>query len=464
MNSYKKLINNSIIFAVGTLGSKVVSFLLVPLYTYYLSTVEYGTVDLVITTVNMLIPIVSVSAYEAVLRFTMDKNEEPDVILSNSLLIALGGFLIAILFYPVLNYFGVLNGNLIYLYLILIAQMVERILAQYTRALGKIKLFAANGILLTFSTGILNIIFLVFLNLEVLGYYWALILSYTISATFLLIASRAYSDFRVSNINKPKLKVLLDYALPLIPNSLMWWLINASSRYFITWFISVGANGLFAVASRIPSLLNIVYQVFNQAWQLSAIEEYESNNKSTFYSNIFEILYVLMFLATSAMILIVKPMFSYLFASDYYTAWRIVPYLLLGAVFSSFSSYLGSNYVAAKQTKGVFKTSVYGGIISLLFNITLIPTLGIVGAGLSSMISFYVTFLIRYHDTQQFIQMAIDWKKFYINIGLIFAQVALLYSGIGIYLELVIGIILLLAQLFINQKPILTILKMFLKK
>lgn len=464
MNSYKKLINNSIIFAVGTLGSKVVSFLLVPLYTYYLSTVEYGTVDLVITTVNMLIPIVSVSAYEAVLRFTMDKNEEPDVILSNSLLIALGGFLIAILFYPVLNYFGVLNGNLIYLYLILIAQMVERILAQYTRALGKIKLFAANGILLTFSTGILNIIFLVFLNLGVLGYYWALILSYTISATFLLIASRAYSDFRVSNINKPKLKVLLDYALPLIPNSLMWWLINASSRYFITWFISVGANGLFAVASRIPSLLNIVYQVFNQAWQLSAIEEYESNNKSTFYSNIFEILYVLMFLATSAMILIVKPMFSYLFASDYYTAWRIVPYLLLGAVFSSFSSYLGSNYVAAKQTKGVFKTSVYGGIISLLFNITLIPTLGIVGAGLSSMISFYVTFLIRYHDTQQFIQMAIDWKKFYINIGLIFAQVALLYSGIGIYLELVIGIILLLAQLFINQKPILTILKMFLKK
>ena len=464
MNSYKKLINNSIIFAVGTLGSKVVSFLLVPLYTYYLSTVEYGTVDLVITTVNMLIPIVSVSAYEAVLRFTMDKNEEPDVILSNSLLIALGGFLIAILFYPVLNYFGVLNGNLIYLYLILIAQMVERILAQYTRALGKIKLFAANGILLTFSTGILNIIFLVFLNLGVLGYYWALILSYTISATFLLIASRAYSDFRVSYINKPKLKVLLDYALPLIPNSLMWWLINASSRYFITWFISVGANGLFAVASRIPSLLNIVYQVFNQAWQLSAIEEYESNNKSTFYSNIFEILYVLMFLATSAMILIVKPMFSYLFASDYYTAWRIVPYLLLGAVFSSFSSYLGSNYVAAKQTKGVFKTSVYGGIISLLFNITLIPTLGIVGAGLSSMISFYVTFLIRYHDTQQFIQMAIDWKKFYINIGLIFAQVALLYSGIGIYLELVIGIILLLAQLFINQKPILTILKMFLKK
>lgn len=464
MNSYKKLINNSIIFAVGTLGSKVVSFLLVPLYTYYLSTVEYGTVDLVITTVNMLIPIVSVSAYEAVLRFTMDKNEEPDVILSNSLLIALGGFLIAILFYPVLNYFGVLNGNLIYLYLILIAQMVERILAQYTRALGKIKLFAANGILLTFSTGILNIIFLVFLNLGVLGYYWALILSYTISATFLLIASRAYSDFRVSNINKPKLKVLLDYALPLIPNSLMWWLINASSRYFITWFISVGTNGLFAVASRIPSLLNIVYQVFNQAWQLSAIEEYESNNKSTFYSNIFEILYVLMFLATSAMILIVKPMFSYLFASDYYTAWRIVPYLLLGAVFSSFSSYLGSNYVAAKQTKGVFKTSVYGGIISLLFNITLIPTLGIVGAGLSSMISFYVTFLIRYHDTQQFIQMAIDWKKFYINIGLIFAQVALLYSGIGIYLELVIGIILLLAQLFINQKPILTILKMFLKK
>src|SRR5699024_8019643 len=175
------------------------------------------------------------------------------------------GFIIAILFYPILNYFNILEGNLFYLYIILLAQMIERILAHYTRALGKVKLFAFNGILLTFTTGILNILFLVYFGLGIAGYYWAIILSYALSAIFLIVAPGTYKDLRLSNNNRNTIYKLVYFAVPMIPNSLMWWLINASSRYFITWFVGISANGLFAVASRIPALLNILYQVFNQA-------------------------------------------------------------------------------------------------------------------------------------------------------------------------------------------------------
>ena len=114
MNSYKKLVNNSMIFAVGTLGSKLVTLLLVPLYTYYLSTAEYGTVDLVVTTINMLLPIVSWSVFEAVLRFSLDKQESPEETLINSLMIALISYLVFILLYPELAYLNLFDNILFF--------------------------------------------------------------------------------------------------------------------------------------------------------------------------------------------------------------------------------------------------------------------------------------------------------------------------------------------------------------
>lgn len=454
MNSYKKLINNSAIFAVGNLGSKLISFLLVPLYTYYLTTSEYGTVDLTITTVNMLLPIVSLSVFEAVLRFVMDKDHDSDVILSNSIVIALLSFGVLFLFYPIINFFGFLGNNLIYLYIILFFFMFEKIFAQYTRAIGKIKLFAANGILLTFTTGALNILFLVFLELGVIGYYWAMISAYIISVLFLMISTKAYATINFKRINKNIVKSLLLFSIPMVPNSLMWWLINASSRYFIRIFVGISANGLFAVASRIPSLLNIVNQIFTQAWQLSAIEEFENKNKSEFYTNVFSYLSSVMFIGTSVVIVILKPAFNLLFSEDFYIAWKVVPFLLLGAVFSSFSGFLGTNYVAAKQTKGVFKTSIYGGIISLTLNAIFIPTLGILGAGISSMVSFFAIFLIRFYDTREFIELQIKWKQFLSNLVIIYIQIGILLITLPSNLELLI-IFVLLVILVLNNRNLL---------
>lgn len=461
MNSYKKLVGNSFIFGIGTMGSRLVSIILVPLYTYYLSTSEYGTVDLVSTTVTMLLPIISASVFEAVLRFIMDKDKSTDSILTNSILIAAIGYFIVLMLFPVLNYLGLFGENLIYLYLLLFVQIFERIFAQYTRAIGKIKIFALNGIIQTLSTGLLNIFFLVNLGLGIHGYFGAMILSSTISILFLNVTTKAYKNIRLNKFNNIISKELLSYSVPMIPNTLMWWLINASSRYFIFFFAGVNANGIFAVASKIPSVINLVNQVFTQAWQLSAIEEYENENKSVFYSNVFGYLSSVMFLGTSAIIVIVKIIFDLFFAADYFVAWRVVPFLLLGAVFSCFSGFLGTNYIAAKQTKGVFKTSVYGGIASLILNLIFIPILGIVGAGVSSMISFFIMFIIRYFDTKRYIEMNINWKKFFINIAIIFVQIGVLFISFPKESELLFEILLFIILFLFNRSLLIPILKMF---
>lgn len=453
MDSYKKLIGNSFIFAVGRLSSKLISFLLVPLYTYYLSTTEYGTVDLVITTVGMLLPVVSASMFDAVLRFIMDNKTDADRIMMNALNVSVIGFIVSLLFYPIILRLDLIGGNtlVLFMYIILFLQILERIFAEYTRAIGEVKKFAINGIILTLSTGIFNVMFLVGFELGVPGYFLAIILANIISIFYLIISTKAHTHFDFSLIKTNDMRILLLYSVPLIPNALMWWLINASSRYFIRYYISVSANGLFAVASRVPTLINIVTQVFMQAWQLSAIEEYESETKSTFYSNVFNYLSSVLFLGTSAIIVILKPMFNVLFAAEYYEAWIVVPFLLLGAVFSSFSGFLGTNYIAAKETKGVFKTSVYGGIVSIVLNFILISSFGLVGAGISSMLSFIVMWILRYYDTRKFIQMDINWNVFIPNLILITIQILLLVANLSTSFEFGIGAGLFIIAIFINR-------------
>ncbi|MFL2128262.1 lipopolysaccharide biosynthesis protein [Ruoffia sp. FAM 26255] len=464
MNSYKKLLNNSFVFAIGSLGSKIINIILVPIYTYYLSAQEYGSVDILITTVSMLLPIVSFSMYDAVLRFAMNKNSNKTIIFSNALFITTIGLILSLSFWPFFKYFGLEINHLPYFYLILFGQVFERLLAHYARGIGKVKVFALNGVILTFSTGILNIIFLVFLKLGIEGYLLSMVFAYTITISYLIYNIKPSNIIKIKVINSTTIKKLLKYSVPLIPNALMWWIINASSRYFILFYVGLSANGLFAVASRIPTFINLISQVFSQAWQLSAIEEYENQGNSDFYSKIFQNFISLMFISSSVIILIIKPLLYYVFAVEYYESWKVVPFLLLGVVFSSFSSFLGAIFIATKETKEVFKTSIYGGIVSLLLNYILIPIFGLIGAGIASMSSFFVMFLLRYVIVNKYIFIKIE-LKFLINyLILLSLQIIVLFINFSLLLEFVIQIIIVLYLIYYNRKLFLNLFKILLNK
>lgn len=464
MNTYKKLINNVIIFSLGNLGSKLLTFLLVPLYTYYLSQEEYGVADLVITTVSMLLPVVSLTMYESVIRFVMNKSLSRESVMVNALSLSMLGYGIFLLFSPLLMYFNVLEGNLLFLYLLLLVQMLNQVFAQYTRGIGQSRVFAFNGIITTFFTGTLNVLFLVKFNWELKGYFLSYILAYAVSTLFLLIVAKPLENFSFKHLDKKVIKEFLNYSVPLIPNNLMWWLINSSSRYFINWFVGVGANGLFAVSSKLPAIINIISQVFSQAWQISVFEEYDKNKNTDFYSVVLDIYLSFLLIATSGIVLIVKPLFSTVFSLEYALAWQPVPFLVLGTVFSSMSSFLGTAYTATKKTEGVFKTSIYGGVISLILNLVFIPRLGIVGAGLSSMISFLLLFIIRFFDTRTILFLKVDWKKIVFTLTIINVQTIVLFMNKGLMQETMLNVILFIVLLFINKNVLSVLLDRLLKK
>lgn len=451
MSTYRKLIENVFIFTLGSLGSKILSFVLVPLYTYYLSQEEYGTADLVITTVSMLLPVVSLTMHEAVIRFVMNKSLDRVTVIVNTLSISLIGYGIFLLFYPFLKIVRVLDGNLEFLYILVFVQMINQIFSQYTRGIGKTRIFALNGIITTFFNGILNVLFIVVFQWNLNGYFLSNIISFALSIIYLYFSVKPLENFTFKRINKEISKELLNYSVPLIPNNLMWWLINSSSRYFINWFIGVGANGLFAISTKLPSIINIVTQVFSQAWQISVFEEYEKNKTTDFYSIVLDVYLSLLLLVTSAIIIIIKPFSMFIFAEEYALSWQPTPFLLLATVFSSMSSFLGTAYTASRRTDGVFRTSIYGGGISLLLNILFVPTLGIVGAGISSMLSFFSMFIIRFFDTKKILSLRLSYQKIAALLFIIGVQTTVIFLKFNIKMEIMINLFLFTIALIINK-------------
>ncbi|MPQ38231.1 oligosaccharide flippase family protein [Lactobacillus plantarum] len=431
MNKYKKLVNNSAIFVIGNFGSKIISLVMVPLYTYVLTTSQYGTVDLFTTTVSLLVPIMSCSIGEAVLRFVMltniNKQQRQGVFTSAITLNIVSQLLFSLIVFPILSYFHIFNGLLIPFIILLAFSQLQTTLSQYTRGIGKVKFFAVNGILMTFITASLNILLLVVFRLQVLGYVWSLIIANVFSVVFLFIASDGWHSFSFSAIDKRLTKKMLVYSIPLIPNMVIWWVITGSTRYFILLFLGSSVNGLFAVANKIPSILSIFTTVFQQAWQISAFEEYSSKKSRDFFSNVFRFYYELLFLGCSLIFIVLRTIIPNIIGTNFQQSWMIMPILLVSVVYQSFSSFIGTNYTASMKTKGVFISSIIGGIISVLCNLVFIPLFGVIGTGIGTLISFFVMFLYRFIDTKKFFEFTLNKDLFIMNNVLVMIQGLLLY-------------------------------------
>ncbi|MBU8586941.1 oligosaccharide flippase family protein [Priestia megaterium] len=463
MNSYKKLVNNSIIFAIGNLGTKLIVFFLIPIYTTYLTKSEFGTADLLTSTLSFLLPIFTLSIFDSVLRFTMDKGYNSQEVLMNSLIVMIMGFFISFLAYPILISVLPFKSFILLFYILMFIQAINVILTQYIRAIGMVKLFAANGIVNAIALLFFNLIFLIIFHLGIKGYLYAFILSNIISSLVVIIGGKMKKDFVVKKVNVQLAKEMMKYSIPLIPNALMWWIMGLSDRYIINYFLGLSATGMYAVANKIPSILNVVNSIFFQAWQMSAIEEVNSKEKSQFFSKVFNNFAIVMLISTSVILILLKIIIKLLAADSYFNSWNYVPFLLLGIVFSSFSGFLGTNYIANKKTSGVFKTSAIGAGINIILNLLLIPLIGINGASIGTMISFLIIWLLRIKDTKKFVEIKMNNKNLLFSLFIILLQILTLYS-VSSLKSYLIQILLFSSLIFVNFSEVKVLLSIIVNK
>ncbi|MGI8170477.1 lipopolysaccharide biosynthesis protein [Enterococcus lactis] len=399
--SNKQLLTNTIVFGVGNIGTKLIGILLLPFYTAILTTAEYGIADIYTNTINLIMPIVSFSIYDAVLRYSLEEIDHREKLLSSGFkitllgngLIPLGAIILKITF---LNNINVINLGLICF--VISAQSFQQLLANYIRGIGQLKIYATSGLINAISAGISSYLFLYIVQFRIVGYLFSILIG-NISTIFFLCFFIDLKTMLKNQIKRKDMIGLLQYSIPLVPNAILWWVLNGSNRYIIILFEGAEATGIFSVANKIPSIVTSIAAVFLQAWQITAIKDYQKNKKE-YYNNIYKFYYTIVCVCVFITIIFLKPIVRILFDSSYYQSWMYTAPLLIGCLFLTLANFLGTHYLVAKCTKKIFTTSLIAALTNLTISILTIPMIGISGSVLGIVISYIVIFILRLKEIE----------------------------------------------------------------
>ena len=221
MDKYKKLMGNTLIFAIGQFGAKLLSFFLVKLYTATLTNAEYSTADLLYNTLNVLVPVVTFSMSDAIIRFGLDKAYDKRKVYTTANIMTLLGMTIFALTTPIWNSTSVYHGYTMLLYAYCYFSCFRSMASQQVRAKGLVRLFAIDGILTTLTQFICNLIFMLWLDMGINGYILSFIVSDFLSLCFLMVMARLDKSLDTKFIDVRLIKEMLRYSAPLIPTYLL---------------------------------------------------------------------------------------------------------------------------------------------------------------------------------------------------------------------------------------------------
>lgn len=429
MGRYKYLLKNIGLLTLSSFATKLLSFFLVPLYTSILTTGEYGAYDIINTTVAVLIPILTQNIQDAALRFALEEKYDRDAIvtvsvrmLMRSCIIVGGGLAVNYIF----GFSSLVKKYVIFFLLMYLVQSLSGIVLAYIRGIERIRELSLSSAIASLITIGCNLLFLVVFKWGIDGYFLANLTGPVIQCVFLIINAGMISNIHPECEYRNESEAMLAYSRPLILSGIAWWINSVSDRYVVIWFCGIAETGVYSVASKIPAILNVFQNIFNQAWTLSAVKDYDREDKDGFFSEMYNDYGALMVCGCSVLIAMTRFLAKILFANDFYRAWRYVPFLLIGVIFGALSAFIGGIFSAIKKPEIIAGTTMAGACLNIVMNLVLVPEIGALGASISTFISYWLVYFLRIKYMKKYLRIKLHLKRDYITYGILSAQSVLL--------------------------------------
>lgn len=429
MNKNRELVKNTAIITAGKICTQFISFFLLPFYTSRLTSEQYGTVDLVNTYVQLLLPIFLFQIDQAIFRFLIDSREdEKDItaLVSTATSFILvqtavfSGLFFAVSFLVSIRYKW-------YLLLDVIAAAVSGVLLQIARGLGDNMTYAVASFLAGLISIVCNILFILAFGMGADAILLSTFIAGLAAAAYVFFRMHLVKYISLSAVSREKLKKLLVYSLPLVPNALSWWLVNASDRTIVTVFLGTAANGILAASHKFSTMFITVYGIFNMSWTESVSLHYADEDKSIFFSDVFSKVYRL-FAACCIGIIACMP-FVFPILIKYPDAYGQIPVYMIAGLFDVLVGLYSVIYIAEKKTAEIAKTSVFAGVINIAVDLALIRHIGLYAASVSSAVAYAVMAIYRHFDVRKYIDHKISYPVFISSLLMIACVTAVYYSG-----------------------------------
>jgi O-antigen/teichoic acid export membrane protein len=438
MKKNEELAKNTLIISIGKLCTQFLSFILLPLYTAVLTTEEYGTVDLISTYVQLLLPVLILQVDQALLRFVIDDRKNKEKIrtkISSVVLFLLVQFVILTIIYVVSTKFITFQFSK-YLYFTLIITSVSSVALQIARGIGDNVAYSFASFLCGAGTVICNVIFITVFHLRTEGMLLSVIIGNLLTVVYLFFKLKIREYLSISSFNREMLKEMLVYSIPLVPNALIWWVVNASDRTIVLWSLGAAANGILAISHKFPTLITTLYNIFHISWTESAALHLKENDRDAFFSSVFDTVFRIFSAASIGLIAVMPFVFSLLINKNYADAYYQIPIYTYASLFNVIVGLYSVIYISEMKTSEIAKTSLYSGIINIVINFMLIKRIGLYAASISSVFAFGVMALYRARDIKKYINHKIDYKLMFVTLIMLIV-VSLSYYSNNLFAKIV---------------------------
>lgn len=440
-------------YLLGLIGSRAPFFLLIPILSFYFNKSQVGKIDLILVTVTLLIPLISLQLGEATFRFLKQFITSRSKIISTALIgLALNSLIFVIVSYLVFIWFGF--EEIIWFAIIFISSFLVNNLLLVYRGLNNIKSYALLGVL-SGSISLILIFFLLRLDTSILEISFFFGIGHLIAIVVSLFESSVLKNISFLKFNKKLLYSLLLYSLPLIPNAISWWFTDLGNRYVIKFALGEEALGIFAVAARYIVMIAFINNFFLLLWQDDYLEEKTSEMglKSNFDQYIKIQLSIIIFVISISYYLIKLGA-----GEEFIDSYKYVGPIGLSLFFSSLSAYAGVEYLKTKKTKLLFFSTLKGALANTILAIVLVNFIGLYGIVLSSIIGFLFTFYLRLKGSIK-LRNLFDSIKKQLSIGFLIMLFVYLIQLFGSPLIIILTfIIVFIGLLNWNKKFILNII------
>ena len=384
------------VYFLGNVLTKLISFILLPLYTSRIDPVSYGEYGLVLTILNVVVPIAYFAIWDSVFRFAFDYEKDCDKykVLNNGIVIMIFGTLLLLVgvvvssfmykySYPILIYIYALSMGFQYYYSVI------------CRALKDNNTFVFSGCVNSIFSILLNIVLIIVFNMGVESLYISYIFGVVLQVLIIEYKKKFISQLSFKGIKASVIMNYLKFSIPVMVSAISNWLLNGLTQLYITVQLGTYFNGMYNVANKFSSIMILIIGVFQFAWNEMAYDLANDSVKTSYYKKSINEILRFCLIGVSLLILIVKIVYPFMVDKQYYESLVIIPVLLIGTMSNSYSGFLGTLFLADKSTNSLLTTTLFSGVINFILLSVLTPKFGLLGAVLSLTLSYIFYVLIR---------------------------------------------------------------------
>jgi len=405
----KELFRNTFLFAISNFASKLLVFLMIPLYTSVLSTEDYGLVDIISTTVLLLLPIFTLTIAEGVLRYCLTGKEHANDYLTIGLKITTLGCLVVLVFaFPVV-YFFKLNTFYYFIPIIFLTQSYSRLFGRFARGIDKVRNVAVAGVLETFTIVTCNLLLLLVFEFGVMGYLLSMVAGYSVSCIYLFISCRISQYISLKTYNRGQVIELCKYSTPLIPNQLCWWLIDSFSKYILIFFIGYAGVGIYTAAFKFPTVLNVIASFFIDAWLLSVVKEYEKPDSKDYIRKVYGYFSFLMMATALIITCLSKEIAQVFLKGEFYNGYIYIPLMCLTAAVGGMFTFFATIFSSEKKTYLNLIPTTIGAVVVIIISYILVPRIEVMGVVIATLVGYLVIWVLCFVLTDRIVQWRLKW-------------------------------------------------------